>query len=238
MDSDSSTAWWRDSSAEFGPRILDSTLRGENDWDKVLENGRKELERVMQKTGMRTGKDLSLLEIGCGMGRMSFALADRYGYVLGLDISPALLDEARRHNDRPNVKFELADGERIRPQEAREWDVVFSFGVFYYLGRDTVGAYARDIYPLLRPGGQFLFDTNCVPIRFRTRMSWFFRRCLYAFGVKDWRGWPTAPGHRRKYHSVRFLRALLESIGFQLERVTDETPNDTWFVAVKPALPT
>lgn len=233
MKNNPATAWWRDSAPEFGPRIMDSTLRGETDWEKVLENGRQELQRVLGVTGMRTGRDLALLEIGCGMGRMSFALADHYGYVFAIDVSSKLIETAKSHNTRENVHFELTDGERVRPSDPRTWDVVFSFGVFYHLERDTIRAYFSDVAALLRPGGQFAFDVNCQPFRLTTRASFLVRRILFQCGVKDWRGWPTDPGFRRRYHPAAHLREWLTEAGLQVEKVVGD-PRDTWFVATKP----
>src|SRR5579862_7350776 len=92
------TRWWRDEAASHGRVIMDKTLRGSEGWAALLANGQEELEKAISITGMRTGPDLSCLEIGCGMGRLTFALADRFGDVTGIDVNSEFINIAQAHN--------------------------------------------------------------------------------------------------------------------------------------------
>ena len=50
------------------------------------------------------------LDFGCGVGRLTLPLALHFEEVVGLDIAPAMLSEARANaNERNNVTFELSD---------------------------------------------------------------------------------------------------------------------------------
>jgi len=53
-----------------------------------------------------------VLDLGCGTGRLSFALAKRanVGAICGLDFSGAYIDHARRHNRNPLIEFRVGDG--------------------------------------------------------------------------------------------------------------------------------
>src|SRR5947207_9764287 len=133
MTSDRSTEWWRDSADHFGLTLMEKTLGGQDSWDTLLASGEKDLQCALAVTGMRTGKDLTCVEIGCGMGRLAFALADRFGLVLGMDVSQALLDRAEAMNERDNVVFELCDGSHLRPRSASGVDAVFSCEVFHHV---------------------------------------------------------------------------------------------------------
>src|SRR5438067_13845037 len=53
------------------------------------------------------------VEIGCGPGRMTGALADRFDRVLALDVSPAMLEQARANVTAANVTFQTVPGERL-----------------------------------------------------------------------------------------------------------------------------
>lgn len=183
---------------------------------------------------MRTGPDRAALEVGCGMGRLTYALADHFGSVLGLDVSPQALARAEAANDRANVRFELTDGRRLRPSRPGPWDAVFSYEVFHYLELETVAAYVRDTFALLRPGGQLVFECNVRPIRLHTAAAGLLRRALHALGRDEWRGWPTAPEFRRVAHSADFLRRVLTEAGFAPDRILTENPIQAWFVASKP----
>ena len=77
MASDASTQWWRDSAAHFGFTVMDKTVKNQEDWDWLVASGRKDFQRALVVTGMRTGKGLACLEIGCGVGRLTFALAEQ-----------------------------------------------------------------------------------------------------------------------------------------------------------------
>src|SRR5882762_9354494 len=115
MASTRSTEWWRGSADGFGFAVMEKSLGKQDGWDMLLASGREDLQRALAVTGMRTGKELTCVEIGCGIGRLAFALADHFGFVLGMDVSEALLSRAASMNRRDSVAFELCDGTHIRP---------------------------------------------------------------------------------------------------------------------------
>lgn len=53
------------------------------------------------------------VEVGCGPGRMTGALAERFDRVVALDVSPAMLEQARANVPAPNVEFVAVPGERL-----------------------------------------------------------------------------------------------------------------------------
>jgi 2-polyprenyl-3-methyl-5-hydroxy-6-metoxy-1,4-benzoquinol methylase len=63
-------------------------------------------------TGISPGD--RVLDIGCGTGVLSKALADRGLHVIGIDASEGYLEGARRHRSHPNVMFESGDMRRMR----------------------------------------------------------------------------------------------------------------------------
>ncbi|MFT4055803.1 MAG: class I SAM-dependent methyltransferase [Novosphingobium sp.] len=97
-----------------------------------------------------------VLDIGCGAGASSFVLADRVGpegRVLGLDISPQLIDRARELGDGA-VDFALADAATadLAPQAS---DLLFSrFGVMFF---DDPAAAFTHMRGALKPGGRLVF---------------------------------------------------------------------------------
>ncbi|MTV36255.1 class I SAM-dependent methyltransferase [Duganella radicis] len=99
-----------------------------------------------------------VLDVGCGAGSSSLALAARVGaggHVLGVDISEALIERARAlaPQDAP-VLFQLADaGSAELPEGA--FDILFSrFGVMFF--DDPTAAFTH-MRRALRPGGRVAF---------------------------------------------------------------------------------
>ena len=234
MSQSASIEWWNKSLDEVGIHSMDKLVAADDAWGSVLQSGRDDLTRAIAITGMKCGKDRTAVEVGCGLGRMSAALADLFGDVVGIDIAPRLIEEACRRNDRTNVRFEVADGVHLRPACIDECDTLFSYEVFYYIDKPALTTYFEDAFALLRSGGEFVFQLNLEPLRLKTRLSFLLRRMLYACGIKEWRGWPTGAGYRRYYHSPDWLRATLTRIGFRVEKITGPTARQTWIVASKP----
>ena len=54
-------------------------------------------------------KDTTVLELGCGTGRLSRLLAPYTRTLTGLDLSPGMLDRARASSPSPNTRFEQGD---------------------------------------------------------------------------------------------------------------------------------
>src|SRR3954466_220732 len=74
--------------------------------------GASELEGLFGRLGAdpRGG---TCVEVGCGPGRMTGALAERFDRVLALDVSPAMLEQAKANVTAPNVEFLAVPGDRL-----------------------------------------------------------------------------------------------------------------------------
>jgi SAM-dependent methyltransferase len=111
---------------------------------------------AIEASGIAQGQHV--VDIGCGAGTTSFALADRVGptgHVLGIDISEPLIDRAReRATTRTSVEFRLGDASRT-PLPSAGFDLLFSrFGVMFF--DDPVAAFWH-LRSALRPGGRLAF---------------------------------------------------------------------------------
>ncbi|HEV2598307.1 class I SAM-dependent methyltransferase [Sphingopyxis sp.] len=99
-----------------------------------------------------------VIDIGCGSGTSSFALADQTGaagHVLGVDISEQLVDIARLATPAgAPVEFRCTDA-ATAPLPAGRFDLLFSrFGVMFF--DDPVAAFAH-MRQALKPGGRLAF---------------------------------------------------------------------------------
>lgn len=104
--------------------------------------------------GLGLRGDENVLDIGCGDGKVTAALADRVplGTVVGVDSSDAMIQLARdRHWDgRSNLRFAFGDASRL--SYAGNFDVVFSNSALHWIvdHRPVI----RGIRNALRPGGR------------------------------------------------------------------------------------
>ena len=112
-------------------------------------------ERVLEHLAVTPGE--YAVDIGCGTGDTTVALARAAapgGRAVGVDISAALLDEARRRAAAvtdADVSFVVADAEDA--PVAEDADVIFSrFGVMFFA--DPALAFSN-LCASLRPGGRF-----------------------------------------------------------------------------------
>ncbi len=124
------------------------------------------------------GKDpkrMTVLEIGCGAGRVTRAFAQFFGSVYACDISREMVAQARRAvAGFPNAHVYRNNGKDLRALGGwRRWmgfhprirfDFAFSTMVFQHIpSRAIVENYVRETYALLRPGALFKFQVQGSP---------------------------------------------------------------------------
>ena len=103
-----------------------------------------------------TGK--VVLDLGCGGGFMSEALAREGADVIGVDPSGPAVEAAREHARESNLRidYRVGTGERI-PLPDESVDCVVCVDVLEHV--DSVDDVLSEITRVLKPGGLFLFDT-------------------------------------------------------------------------------
>jgi SAM-dependent methyltransferase len=100
-----------------------------------------------------------ILDIACGGGRHSLAMARRGAVVTGLDVGPAAIATARRRAHKAGLPAEFVQADVRRLEYEAVFDAVtFIFGCFTEMPRhDAVEVLCR-ISRSLRPGGMVLLD--------------------------------------------------------------------------------
>jgi len=95
----------------------------------------------------------SVLDFGCGAGRLTLPLARRAGHVLAVDIAPTILSHARQNADRAglrNITFSLHDDVASTPPS---FDFVCSLLVFQYIPPFIGYTLIRSLTTLLKSDG-------------------------------------------------------------------------------------
>ena len=118
----------------------------------------------------RDPKQMRVLEIGCGAGRLTRALSNLFGEVHAVDISAEMVEQGRKAlADRPHAHVYQNNGCDLRVIPELEFDFAFSAIVFQHIpSREIIENYVREVGRLLRPGALFKFgiqgDTRMQPI--------------------------------------------------------------------------
>lgn len=108
-------------------------------------------------------KQMRVLEIGCGAGRVTRALAKLFGEVHGVDVSGEMVALAREAlKDFPNAFVYQNNGTdlSVLPPEL-VFDFAFSSIVFQHIpSREIIENYVREVHRVLRPGALFKFQVQ------------------------------------------------------------------------------
>jgi SAM-dependent methyltransferase len=156
-----------DQRARENARYYVNTERADwNDEDFFLSGERTVAEEVLtDMTNICQGKDpkqMQVLEIGCGTGRVTRALARLFGTVHAVDISGEMVERARSAlSDFPNVHVYQNSGKDLSILGNLELDFAFSSIVFQHIpSREIIENYVREVFRVLRPGALFKFQVQ------------------------------------------------------------------------------
>lgn len=100
----------------------------------------------------------TVVDIGCGIGRMDEFVAPRVAALTGVDVSGEMVARATaRLRHLPNVRFLECDGVSL-PLPDQDTGLVFTHIVLQHAPRHVTHAYFRESFRVLRPGGDFVFQ--------------------------------------------------------------------------------
>jgi ubiquinone/menaquinone biosynthesis C-methylase UbiE len=98
-------------------------------------------------------EDKALVELGCGSGLLLARLMPRFGATIGVDYSPAMLEEARKNLKAFDVDLRLGYLEHL-PLEQNAVDIALFHMVLHHLAQPELAL--RDTARIVRPGGKLV----------------------------------------------------------------------------------
>lgn len=164
------------------------------DVQRVFRAARTTSEAEFVQRVLKVQSGASILDVPCGEGRLSLELASRGFRVTGVDITKAVLEDARRvaTERRLEVAWHRRDMRDLPWQEA--FDGAFCFwGSFGFFDDEENKAFLTAVARTLKPGGRFVIDMPNVA-----------ESLLPRFQERDW--WPIGEVivlEERRYDHVR-----------------------------------
>jgi ubiquinone/menaquinone biosynthesis C-methylase UbiE len=151
--------------------------------------------------------DERALDSGTGSGALAFALALHVREVVGVDLVPELLEQARKRAERfPNVTFIEGDATKL-PLDYGTFDLTGTLRTLHHIARPELAV--AELVRVTRPGGRVLVVDQIAPVDppAAAELNRFER-------ARD-------PSHTRALADVD-LRGLFESNGLVLVRAEYE----------------
>ena len=138
-----------------------------NRWDRneFFRSGALEVEGVMAyaaSLGVRLRRR-SALDFGCGVGRLTAALAAHFEEVVGVDIAPSMIRRAREWTTNERCRFVLNETDDLRPFEDGRFDLVYTNIVLQHIPTRHVRRYLGEFVRVLAGGGLLIFQLPAGP---------------------------------------------------------------------------
>lgn len=132
------------------------------DWQWYEPSLRNITQLVLKRVPRAGGR---ALDVGCGTGRLTFALAKRGYDVLGIDPNERVIELARQIGQKqgPAVRFEVADVGTPGVVEPGTYDVVVCSEVLEHV--EDYRPIIEGMYAALRPGGRLVISVPCDPAK-------------------------------------------------------------------------
>ena len=144
--------------------IVQRYLHPPKETDFALEYAYHLLGDVSRKT---------VLDYGCGAGENSVLIASHGGDVIGVDISPDLLDLAEKRMElhgQKDYEFKVGSAHDL-PLADESVDVVYGMAILHHLDLSLA---SNEVFRVLKKGGRAIF---LEPVR-NSKLVWFIRNLI------------------------------------------------------------
>jgi SAM-dependent methyltransferase len=99
------------------------------------------------------------LDFGCGVGRLTQALAEHADRVIGLDVAPSMVAHAQRYNQHGDrVAYRVQAAPPLDGIDTRSIDLVYAGRVLQHIDPAYSRAYIAELARVVAPGGFLSFD--------------------------------------------------------------------------------
>ncbi len=220
-------------------RIDTEQDKTEEAWKRLAD---QDATRVLD--GITIGPDFTLLEVGCGIGRIIDKLRERVQFkrYIGVDISEKMIEFAKEYlgND-TRISLAVNNGYDLACVESDVADFAYSVDVFIHIyDVDIAANYLSEVYRALKKGKKFRFNVRRWNIdnAFGNSIGGRIAKLTYKLRFRSSGGHTWRPGDEAGFNGNQYtpseLKELVARTDFQLleMKVLDSV---IWCTLEKPA---
>ena len=204
VDLKTSREFWEEKATENAAWYISSYGSYHNrDMDGFWQSGNTIWDDLKRETGYIPESTDVVVDIGCGIGRLTRAMAREVGHVHGFDISRNMLEEARKLG-LPNATFYETEGNSLRPLPDKSCDLVLAYNVLQHMpSTEVLGQYLREMARVSR--GMIAFTLS--------PRDWT-RYLLPLLRVRSWLRNGTGPRgiYKREWTGIRPRRSTVQGL--------------------------
>lgn len=182
--------WYVSSAVPYG---------GSRDMGEFWQSGVNIWREITTVTGYQPAASHTVVEIGCGVGRLTRAISREVGRVVAIDVSEKMISIAQEVL-LPNVDFVLGDGASLAGVADASADMVLAYCVYQHLPSNrALGGYLSEMIRVAKPGAVVAF--TLVPRTWRRFLMPAMRARAYLRQLAS----ENAPAevHRREWVGIR-----------------------------------
>lgn len=139
-------------------------------WEKAVTQEWTDAEVLFTKDVLNIQSGAKILDLPCGAGRHSIALAKQRYQLTAVDISTEFLNGLKRKVENDNLSIEVIEGNILSLELNGSFDGAFclgnSFGYFDHTGMET---FVHKVSSCLKKGGRWVINTGVLAESFLTK---------------------------------------------------------------------
>lgn len=151
--------------------LTDSSKKGEK-WnpEEFFASGRKEIDAtfsLLEKKGIVINKKSTALDFGCGAGRLTRSLYDRFDKITGVDASSTMVEIASKGNEdlQDKISFLLNEKSDLSLVESSSLSFVISFIVLQHIPFPQSLNFVSEFTRILEEDGLAVFQVPVKDVR-------------------------------------------------------------------------
>jgi SAM-dependent methyltransferase len=159
-DLDREAAAWNEMGRRDPHWAILSERGRQGSWDdeEFFATGRASIDAMLTEMGDLLTARTTALDFGCGLGRLTQALAVHFDSVTGVDVAASMIEGAKARNAFPDRVSYVLNVATTLPFDDATFDFAYSVLVLQHIPPKAAAAYIGELVRVLRPGGIVIFQ--------------------------------------------------------------------------------